>query len=200
MVRPCCCSIQETGLNHKHRHREDSCSEVFSSNITPVFYFRAFISLVQLAQISLDIIPALESTSTHAATSKSQKLLKHPNSSQLPFSQRLLAMQLISTLTVPKETSYKSSWLKSRIRREDDSLLAAAYKLLPLWHQWPKTAEKLAGLRDHALWLRQGGRPADRSTLHSRTYTSYIESHGWVCSHAGKVKGGRLYSLLPTLQ
>lgn len=46
------------------------------------------------------------------------------------------------------------------LQREEDSLIAAAYKLLPLWHQWPEAVESLAGLVEHAFWPQQGGQPA----------------------------------------
>lgn len=122
----------------------------------------------------------------------SQKLA--PGSSHLPSSQRSRARRACILLPVPQETSYTTSWWNSRIRREEDSLIAAAYKLLPFWHQWPQTVEKLAGLGEHAFWPRQGGRPAGCSITHTHaqhTHTLHpavgVMARWLLC----RVKGGR---------
>lgn len=79
------------------------------------------------------------------------------------------------TALVPQETSYTTSWWNSRIRREEDSLIAAAYMLLPFWHQWPPDCGE-AGRTQGACLLASAGSKASR--LRHNTHALHTHTHG----------------------
>lgn len=155
MVRPCCCSVQEAGPKHKHRRGEDSCSEVFSK-------------LCSCQKSRKTGGKWLIHMNQYVDTKgKRYKKIK-PNVCVYRY-KRVCAPYM----RLKHENKLHNQLME--LRCEEDSLIAAAYELLPLTSVARGCGE--AGRARGARLLAPTGRPA--SKLMHNTHT-HIHTHSLV--------------------
>lgn len=174
MVRPCCWTIQETGLNHKHRHGEDGCSEVLSSKSKFFFHFKMLILLIFSSGFPKWLIHAsLKRLNVHLLLSVEPKvspqlvmpplLLNAQSNAHIPPSPRPTRNKLHNQLMELQNPAWRGLTNSSRLQAP--AILTSVA---------PDCGE--AGRTWGACLLASAGRKASRLQHHTRTAHTHAHS------------------------